>query len=132
MLPVVDAPDWPCVSPLLPCVLTLGAFSGLPWPCRLLLPAPCLALCAFLSLCEVAATGAAAGCSVEQGPTVSPCPRCAGSAFCETVIVTNGFVFEWVWWQIVTFEAGYWSAVGVESENPTTLAAIPVPANDAG
>jgi hypothetical protein len=84
-------------------------------------------------LCEVAAaTGAAAGCSVEQGPTVSPCPRCAGSAFCETVIVTNGFVFEWVWWQIVTFEAGYWSAVGVESENPTTLAAIPVPANDAG
>jgi hypothetical protein len=37
-----------------------------------------------------------------QGPIVSPCAKCAGSACASTVIVTNGFVAEWVWWQIVT------------------------------
>ena len=41
-----------------------------------------------------------------HGPMVSPCSRCAGRAFRETVIVTNGFVAECVWWQIVTF-SGY-------------------------
>jgi hypothetical protein len=28
----------------------------------------------------------------RQGPSVSPCARCAGTAFSETAIVTNGFV----------------------------------------
>lgn len=37
-----------------------------------------------------------------QAPIVSPCPRCAGSALWLTVIVTNGFFAECVWWQIVT------------------------------
>jgi len=32
-----------------------------------------------------------------QGPSVSPCARCAGTAFCETTIVTNAFVCECVW-----------------------------------
>ena len=29
-----------------------------------------------------------------QGPIVSPCRRCAGTAFWLTVIVTNGLLFE--------------------------------------
>src|SRR5439155_1641023 len=40
-----------------------------------------------------------------QAPIVSPWRRCAGTAFRLTVIVTNGFVLEPVWWQIVTFSA---------------------------
>ena len=40
-----------------------------------------------------------------QGPIVSPWRKCAGTAFWLTVIVTNGFVFEPVRWQIVTFFA---------------------------
>jgi hypothetical protein len=40
-----------------------------------------------------------------QAPIVSPWRRCAGTAFWLTVIVTNGFVFEPVWWQIVAFAA---------------------------
>jgi hypothetical protein len=38
-----------------------------------------------------------------HGPTVSPCARCAGTAFRETVIVTDGFVAECVRWQMTTF-----------------------------
>jgi hypothetical protein len=38
-------------------------------------------------------------------------------------MVTNGFFAEWVWWQIVTFPAGYCSASGVACENGTSLAA---------
>jgi hypothetical protein len=33
----------------------------------------------------------------EQGPIVSPCFRCAGTAGAPTVIVTIGFVVECVW-----------------------------------
>jgi hypothetical protein len=40
-----------------------------------------------------------------QAPTVSPWRRCAARALWLTVIVTSGFVFECVWWQIVTLPA---------------------------
>ena len=56
---------------------------------------------------------------------MSPCARCAGTAFRETLIVTNGFVVECVWWQITTFSS-YWycaAAEGVPAEStdaPTT------------
>src|SRR5918994_1610746 len=33
----------------------------------------------------------------SQAPIVSPCARCAGRAFRETRMVTNGFVVECVW-----------------------------------
>jgi hypothetical protein len=48
---------------------------------------------------------------VGHGPIVSPWRRCAGSALRETVIVTDGFFFECVRWQIVTF-FGYCEATG--------------------
>jgi hypothetical protein len=39
------------------------------------------------------------------------------------VIVTNGFFAECVWWQIVTFDGGYWAATGEVWANATILAA---------
>jgi hypothetical protein len=44
---------------------------------------------------------------VSHGPTVSPCFRCAGRAFCEIEIVTFGWDFEPVRWQTTTF-LPYW------------------------
>src|SRR5262245_77848 len=89
----------------------------------------CFAVCA---LCTFAApTTPAAGGADVQGPIVSPCLRCAGTACCDTVIVTNGFFAEWVWWQIVTFPDGYWASVGEVCENETSPAAYPVAASDA-
>ena len=41
--------------------------------------------------------------AVLHGPTVSPCLRCAGSAFWEIVIVTRGCDFDPVRWQTTTF-----------------------------
>src|SRR5829696_4636771 len=41
----------------------------------------------------------------RQGPTVSPCARCAGRALALTVIVTVGLLADPVWWQIVTIPA---------------------------
>ncbi len=40
---------------------------------------------------------------VAHGPMVSPWRKCAGTAFRETVMVTNGFFAEPVRWQMVTF-----------------------------
>ena len=42
-----------------------------------------------------------------QGPAVSPCLRCAGSACCEIEIVTVGWDFDPVWWQTVVL-LPYW------------------------
>jgi hypothetical protein len=55
-----------------------------------------------------------------QAPMVSPCARCAGTAFRETVIVTNGFVAECVWWQITTFSGYSYCAAadGVPADRP--------------
>ena len=51
---------------------------------------------------------------------MSPCARCAGTACSETAIVTNGFVADRVWWQIVTFN-GYWYCRLVAAGEPPCL-----------
>jgi hypothetical protein len=57
---------------------------------------------------------------------VSPCARCAGTAFLDTTIVTVGFDFDPVWWQIVTFFS-YWyccAAASLEFGDATATSAV--------
>lgn len=52
---------------------------------------------------------------------MSPCARWAGTAFSLTVIVTVGFFFEPVWWQIVTFLPYSYSREAADAGLPNAL-----------
>ena len=59
---------------------------------------------------------------VVHGPGRSPCLKCANSELAETVIVTNGFFFDPVRWQIVTLDG----TVTVTVEPVVVVTVVPV------
>ena len=61
---------------------------------------------------------------------MSPCARCAGTAFSLTLIVTVGFLCEPVWWQIVTFLPYSYSCDAADAGLPNALKAARMPSAD--
>jgi hypothetical protein len=76
---------WRAAGPLCLCELSADRFAFLAFLAFL--------ACFIRFACEAFVAFVAMG----QGPTLSLWRKCAGSAFRETVIVTNGCFFEWVW-----------------------------------